>query len=191
MIKSISVFCGSSPGTEEGYRLAAKELGKLLAKRDIRLIYGGSDLGLMGEISQSVIINGGKVTGVMPKIFVGKVAHPELDKLIIVDTMHERKAKMFELSDAFIALPGGVGTFEEILEIITWAQLGIHSKPCGILNVCGYYDKLIEFLEHSVKQRFMKKENQEMLLVDVDPISLLDRFNNYKSSNIDKWLDRK
>jgi len=190
-IKTISVFCGSSPGAKPVYKKAAEELGRIIARNNIKLIYGASNLGLMGIVAESVINAGGSAIGVMPKVFVGKVEHPKLDTLIIVETLHERKAKMFELSDAFITLPGGFGTFEEILEIITWAQIGIHNKPFGFLNIAGYYDKLLSFLDSSVEQRFVRKEHRNMIQVSRSASELLELFENYEPPKIDKWLDQK
>jgi len=190
-MKKICVFCGSSPGAKSEYSHVAKELGREIALRGMELVYGGSNLGLMGIVSQAAIDDGGRVVGIMPKVFDGKVDHPEFAEIHIVDTMHQRKAKMFELADAFIALPGGMGTIEEIMEIITWAQIGYHNKPCGLLNICGYYDALTKFLDHAVEERFIWKDHKNMLLVDVTVKGLLDKFSRYKAPVIDKWRDRK
>lgn len=190
-MKKICVFCGSSPGANPNFRKTAVELGKEIARREMELIYGGSNLGLMGVVAQSAAENGAKVTGIMPRVFDGRVEHPEFIELQIVETMHERKAMMSELADAFIALPGGMGTFEEILEVVTWAQIGFHSKPCGVLNVDGYYDKLLAFLDESVKQRFVWQAHREMLMSDISPAGLFEQFANYKAPKLDKWRDRK
>ena len=190
-MKKICVFCGSSPGANPNFMKMAKELGKEIAERKIELIYGGSNLGLMGAVAQSALENGGIVTGIMPRIFDGRVEHPELSELHIVETMHERKAMMSDMADAFIALPGGMGTFEELLEVVTWAQIGFHSKPCGVLNVDGYYDKLLAFLDESVQQRFVWPAHREMLMCDSTSVGLLEQFNNYQAPIIDKWRDRK
>jgi uncharacterized protein (TIGR00730 family) len=190
-MKKVCIFCGSSPGAKPEYREAAEELGKTIAQKGLDLIYGGSDLGLMGVVAQSALDNNGRVTGIMPKVFDGKVNHPDLTELIIVDTMHERKAAMSQLADAFIALPGGMGTIEEIMEMITWAQIGFHTKPCGLLNICNYYDYLLRFLEYAVDQRFIWGDHKNMLLSDTSPQGLLDKFSLYKAPVIDKWRDRK
>jgi len=190
-MNKICVFCGSSPGAKPEYARAAKELGATIARMGIEVIYGASDLGLMGIMAQGALDEGGKVIGIMPKVFDGKVDHPDLTELIIVDTMHERKAKMFEMSDAFIALPGGLGTFEEILEIVTWAQIGIHTKPCGLLNISGFYDDLLKFLESAVEDRFIWKDHKNMLLFDSSAENLLKKFSNYKAPKIEKWRDRR
>lgn len=191
IVNSISVFCGSSPGKLPDYSKTAKELGRVIASENIRLVYGASNLGLMGIVAESVLNNGGTAIGVMPKIFKGKVNHPNLDELIIVDTMHQRKARMYELSDAFLALPGGLGTFEEILEMITWSQIGINSKPCGLLNISGYYDKLVTFLDYSVEQRFVKREHRDKIIIDDDIDRIFHDFKNYEALKVNKWLDRK
>jgi uncharacterized protein (TIGR00730 family) len=188
-IKNICVNCGSNTGTMPEYLKAANDLGKYLAKNNIGLVYGGAGVGLMGAVASSALENNGKVIGVIPESFADRVAHNNLTELHIVSTMHERKTMMFDLSDGFIALPGGMGTIEEIFEVLTWAQLGYHTKPCGILNICGYYDSMLEFLENAVNKQFVKKEHRDMLLVDVDPESLLTRFNSYKANPIEKWID--
>ncbi len=190
-MKNICVFCGSSPGTDPEFLKIAGKLGEEIATRGLGLVYGASNLGLMGAVAKSALANGAKTIGVMPKVFVDRVQHPNLTELIITDTMHQRKAKMFELSDGFIALPGGFGTFEEILEMLTWSQIGYSSKPCGFLNVNGYYDELIKFFDKSVEMRFVKKEHREAIIVDTDPKKILDKFEKYKPVIIDKWIDRK
>ncbi len=188
-IKNICVNCGSNTGTRPEYLKAAINLGRYLAKNSIGVVYGGAGVGLMGAVASSALENNGKVIGVIPESFADRVAHKNLKELHIVSTMHERKTMMFDLSDGFIALPGGMGTIEEIFEVLTWAQLGYHTKPCGILNICGYYDSMLAFLENAVEQRFIRKEHKDMLLVDVDPESLLTRFNNYEAVPIEKWID--
>jgi uncharacterized protein (TIGR00730 family) len=190
-MKKICVFCGSSPGANPNFLKTAKLLGKDIAERGLELIYGGSNLGLMGAVAESALKHGANVTGIMPKVFDGRVQHPELTELHIVETMHQRKAMMSDQADAFIALPGGMGTFEEILEIVTWAQIGFHSKPCGVLNVDGYYDKLLAFLDEAVKQRFIWPAHRDMLMCDTTPVGLLEQFTNYQAPIIDKWRDRK
>lgn len=189
-MKRICVDCGSSSGVRTEYKDMAKKLGKTLASNGIELVYGGASIGLMGRVADAVLENNGNVIGVVPTFFAGELGHKDLTELHIVDSMHERKQMMFDLSDAFIALPGGFGTLEEIFEIITWAQIGHHEKPCGLLNVCGYYDKLIDFIEHSVSQRFVRKEHRDMVLVDDTPEGLLSQFFQYKAPSVKKWLDR-
>lgn len=188
-IKNICVNCGSNTGAMPEYLNAAVELGKYLAENDIGLVYGGAGVGLMGAVASAVMENGGKVTGVIPESFADRVGHDNLTELHIVSTMHERKTIMFDLSDGFIALPGGMGTIEEVFEVLTWAQLGFHKKPCGLLNICGYYDSIIAFLKHAVDQQFVRQEHRDMLLVDVDPKTLIARFNNYEAVQIEKWID--
>ena len=188
-MKSICVYCGSNSGSRPEYLESAASLGKLLAKSGIVIIYGGAGVGLMGAVASAAIDNGGKVIGVIPESFADKVAHNRLSELQVVPTMHERKSRMFDLSDGFIALPGGIGTMEEAFEIFTWAQLGFHEKPCGLLNICGYFDSMLEFLDHSVSQQFLKKEHREMVIVDKCSEGLLKQFESYKAQKIQKWID--
>jgi len=186
-MKSICVFCGSSPGKEPQYMAEAEKLGKELALRKMRLVYGGASVGTMGNTARSAMKNGGQVTGVITHtLYNMEVANTALSDLRVVDTMHERKAMMADLSDGFIALPGGFGTIEELFEAITWAQLGIQKKPCGILNVCGYYDKLLSFIDHMIDQGFVKSDYKKLILVDNTPAGLLDQFSQYKPLNVDK-----
>lgn len=186
-MKRICVFCGSSPGAKPEYSEAALELGHALADQDIGLVYGGGNVGLMGRIARAVLEKGGNVTGVIPKALVDKeVAFTDLDDLRVVGSMHERKALMAELSDGFIALPGGLGTIEEFVEVLTWAQLGIHQKPCGLLNVCQYYKKFSEFIDHVAGQNFIGKRHRELVLIDDSPESLLEKFASYRPPDIDK-----
>ena len=189
-MKNICVFCGSSPGADPAYLQMANKLGEEISTRGLGLVYGGSNLGLMGAVAKSALSGGACVTGIMPKVFEGRVQHPNLTELIITDTMHQRKAKMFEISDGFIALPGGFGTFEELLEILTWSQIGYSSKPCGIINVNGYYDELLKFFDRAVEMRFVKQEHRDAIIVDSDPKIILDKFDKYKPIIIDKWIDR-
>ena len=188
-IKNICVNCGSNTGTRSEYLNAAIDLGKYLAESNIGLVYGGAGVGLMGAVASSVMEKGGKVIGVIPESFADRVGHDNLTELHVVSTMHERKTIMFDLSDGFIALPGGMGTIEEVFEVLTWAQLGFHSKPCGLLNICGYYDSILAFLNNAVAQQFVRQEHRDMLLVDVDPESLITRFINYEVTHIDKWIN--
>lgn len=189
-MKRICVDCGSSTGSGDAYKDMARQLGKALAANDIELVYGGANIGLMGRVADSVLENNGKAIGVVPTFFAGDLGHRNLTELHIVNTMHERKKMMFDLSDGFIALPGGFGTLEEIFEIITWAQLGHHEKPCGFLDVCGYYSKLIDFLDHTVSQRFVRQEHRDMVIVADTPDGLLSQFYEYKAPKIKKWIDR-
>jgi uncharacterized protein (TIGR00730 family) len=190
-MKRICVFCGSSPGARLEYVEAARQLGRTLAGKGIGLVYGGAKVGAMGQLAEAALKAGGEVIGIIPQDLVEKeVAFTELENLHVVGSMHERKARMVDLSDGFIALPGGLGTFEEFFEALTWAQLGLHHKPCGFLNVCGYYDKLIAFLDHAVAQQFVKSEYHAMVLVDEDPTALLEKFAAYQPPNVDKaaWI---
>jgi uncharacterized protein (TIGR00730 family) len=190
-MKRICVYCGSSPGARTEYAQAARQLGQALVSRDIGLVYGGSHVGLMGEIADSVLKAGGTVTGVVPRGLVDKeVAFTELPDLRVVPSMHERKALMVELSDAFIALPGGLGTFEEFFEALTWAQLSLHQKPCGLLNVAGYFAALMSFLDYVVDEQFIKHEHRSLLLIEESPEALLDRIEAYQPPVVDKagWI---
>ncbi|MBN1889755.1 MAG: TIGR00730 family Rossman fold protein [Thermoflexales bacterium] len=190
-MQRICVFCGSSPGSRPEYIQAARALGQALASKKLGLVYGGSGVGTMRELADATLQAGGQVTGVITQALADKgVAHPALADLRIVSSMHERKALMAELADGFIALPGGLGTFEEFLEVATWAQLGLHHKPCGLLNVCQYYQSLMGFLDHAVSQRFVKAEHRSMIIVEENPGALLDRFERYQPVVVDKWLDR-
>jgi uncharacterized protein (TIGR00730 family) len=190
-MKRICVFCGSSPGAGPEYLDAAKQLAGALARKNIGLIYGGARVGLMGEIARSVLERGGEVVGVIPRALMEReVAFTGLSDLRVVDSMHERKAMMAELADGFIALPGGLGTIEEFFEILTWAQLGIHRKPCGLLNINNYFSTLMDFLNHTVTERFVEREHREMILLDEDPERLLLRFETYQPPLTDKaqWV---
>ena len=187
----ICVFAGSSFGANGAYREAAVALADVLAERRIELVYGGGCVGLMGVLADAMLARGGRVIGVIPHtLMVREVGHRGLTELRVVDSMHERKATMAELSDGFVALPGGFGTLEETFEILTWAQLGLHGHPCGLLNIGGYFDALLAFLDHSVQQAFVRDAHRAMLLVDESPRRLLDRFSTYRSPNVEKWLQR-
>lgn len=186
-MKRICVFCGSSPGSEPEYAEMAVLLGKELAKNNIQLVYGGGSVGMMGILADSVVKSGGEVTGIITKqLFKMEVAFTELTDLRVVDSMHERKAMMADLADGFIALPGGFGTMDEMFEILTWAQLKIHQKPCGFLNVNGYYNKLIDFIDHMISQNFINKACKELVLKDEHPAGLLKKFADYKPLSLDK-----
>lgn len=187
---AICVYCGSASGKGETYLAAASELALELCSRGLDLIYGGASIGLMAEVANTVMANSGTVTGVMPRnLFRQEVPHESLSNMIYVDSMHERKSKMAELADGFVALPGGLGTFEELLEILTWAQLGIHKKPCGVLNVGGYYDYFIKFLDMATEEKFIRPVHREMILIEDDPKTLLDRFDSYVPPDKQKWVD--
>lgn len=187
----LCVFCGSNGGRREAYLDAARELGGEMARRGITLVYGGGNVGIMGVIADAVLEVGGHVIGVIPQALKRReLAHAGLTELHVTSSMHERKALMAELSDGFIALPGGLGTFEEFLEILTWAQLGIHRKPCALLNVAGYYDPLVTFLDHSVTERFVRPEHRAMMLVEESPASLLDQMAAYTPPQVEKWIDQ-
>ena len=173
----ICVFTGSRHGARPQYAAAARELARVLVERDYGLVYGGGNVGLMGVIADAVLELHGHVTGVIPGAFVEQeVAHQGLSDLRIVDSMHERKALMGELSDGFIAMPGGVGTMEELFEVLSWALLGLHNKPCGLLNINGYYEQLVGFLDYVVAQGFLKPAHRALLTVETDPVKLLDEF---------------
>lgn len=188
-MKTICVYCGSNPGLLPDYRASARALGQELAARGLGLVYGGASVGVMGAVADAVLEKGGKVTGVIPSsLATREVAHTRLDELIVVSSMHERKARMADLSDGFIALPGGWGTIEEMFEMLTWAQLGFHEKPCGLLNAASYYDHLFAFLEHAIGQQFVKEENRPMIMMDDSAASLLDRFERYRAPRVRKWI---
>ena len=193
-LKRICVFCGSSPGSEPDYLQAARDLGDALLERGIGLVYGGANVGTMGQIASTVLRGGGEVIGVMPEDLVKKeVAYTELQDLRVVQTMHERKSLMNELSDGFISLPGGLGTLEEFFAALAWGQLGLHAKPSGVLNVRNFYGQLLEFLDHAVAELFMQSEHRDMLLVHEEASKLLDLFENYQAPVIDKadWIKKR
>jgi len=191
LMKSITVFCGSSFGSEEIYKEQAVLLGQTLAKQNIQLIYGGANVGLMGAVADGVLLEGGKVIGVLPHFLQSKeIAHQDLTELILVETMHERKTKMNDLCDGVIVLPGGYGTLEEFFEMITWAQLGLHKKPIAILNINGFYDDLIKLVQNMVDKGFLKQINQEMLLVSDSIDELLEKMKNYCAPSVGKWISK-
>jgi uncharacterized protein (TIGR00730 family) len=180
MLRRVAIFCASSSGASPIYTLAAQAIAKLLASRNIELVYGGSRIGLMGTLADTCLLEGGRVIGVIPKALVDReVAHPGLTELHIVNTMHERKAMIADLADAFIALPGGYGTWDEFCEVLTWSQLGIHRKPCALLNVNGYYDAFLQLADLATTEGFVRECNREILLSDTDPGPLLDRIASY------------
>jgi uncharacterized protein (TIGR00730 family) len=185
----ICVFCGSSSGSHARYADAARTLGGALVRRGIGLVYGGGNVGLMGIIADEVMAAGGEVIGVIPDALVEReLAHSDVTQMIVVRSMHERKAKMAELSNGFVAMPGGYGTFEEFCEIITWAQLGLHRKPCGILNVNGYYDPLMRLFDHAVAEGFLRPANRKLVLEESDPERLLTALATYTPLHTEKWI---
>ena len=188
-MNAVCVFCGSHPGNDPAYAEAAQRLGRTLAERDITLVYGGGHVGIMGVIADSALGAGGEAIGVMPRSLVDReIGHTGLTKLHVVSSMHERKALMSELSEGFVALPGGNGTLEEFFEVLTWAQLGEHGKPCGLLNVAGYYDPLLAVFDRMVDRSFLKEEHRGLVLVEEDPSDLLERFDNYEPPRTIKWV---
>ncbi|WP_373057463.1 TIGR00730 family Rossman fold protein [Zunongwangia sp. H14] len=190
-MKSIAVFCGSSAGNDKVIFQDSYNLGKILAKRNIKLVYGGSKLGLMGQVAKGALDNGGEVTGVIPGFLKTKeVVHPNLPELITTKDMHERKLKMHDLSEGFIALPGGFGTFEELFEIITWAQLGLHHNPIGLLNSNAYYDELIAMLKTMVRKGLLKKANFDLLIIAEGAEELLDKMANFQPLPVPKWINK-
>jgi uncharacterized protein (TIGR00730 family) len=192
VIARVLVFCGSSPGARPEYAAAADELGRLLAQRGLGLVYGGARVGLMGAVADGALAGGGEVIGVIPgQLVEHEIAHTGLTELREVTTMHERKALMAELSDAVIALPGGTGTLDELFELFTWSQLGLHRKPIGLLDVAGYWQPLLALLDHMVTERLLRAEHRDTLLVSTDPAVLLDALAGYEHHATDKWLDRR
>ncbi|KQL50807.1 lysine decarboxylase [Heyndrickxia shackletonii] len=191
-MKKLAVFCGSSNGASNVYIEEAKKLGKELAERKIALVYGGASVGVMGAVADSVLEAGGTVIGVMPSFLEKReISHKNLSELIIVDSMHDRKAKMADLADGFIALPGGPGTLEEFFEIFTWAQLGLHQKPCGLLNINHYYDPLVALFNHMAEEQFLHEKYRNLAIVDNDPKGLLDKFNSYEPPTVKSYNTEK
>src|SRR5690349_11068043 len=190
-MKRICVFCGSSAGSRPEYRACAEQLGAELTRRNIGLVYGGGNVGLMGAIADAVLAAGGEAIGVIPEhLMTREIGHKQLTKLHIVHSMHERKAMMADLSDAFIALPGGFGTFEEFFEVVTWSQLGLHLKPCGLLNVDGFYDPLLRFVDHATAERFIRIETRGIVVADADPAALVALLRTMAVPQVTKWIDR-
>lgn len=187
MLQNICVFCGSSFGRSDRYRDEVEKLGKSLANKKINLIYGGGNVGLMGVLARSILEYGGEATGVIPQKIFDSVEHIELTKTIVVETMHERKAAMYELADAFIALPGGIGTLEELAEVMTWQQIGYHHKPIGVLNIENFYQPFEHFLEHMVQEGFLRQEFADNLIVERSPQQLLERMNSFAPQVVSKW----
>jgi uncharacterized protein (TIGR00730 family) len=190
-MRRICVYLGSSPGSRPDYTAAAERLAAVLAKRGLGLVYGGAHVGTMGVIADAVLAAGGDVVGVIPRTLQEKeVAHRSLTELHVVGSMHERKLMMMDLSDGFVCLPGGTGTLEELFETFTWLQLGIHSKPIGLLDVAGYWSGLVGFIDHAVAEGFVRREHADLLLVDDDPDRLLDRFATWEPPALSKWVGR-
>ncbi|MDP9960630.1 LOG family protein [Chryseobacterium lathyri] len=190
-MKSITVFCGSSFGSDDIFKEQAFLLGQTLAKQDIQLIYGGADVGLMGAVADGALHENGKVIGILPHFLQSKeIAYKNLSELILVETMHERKTKMNDLCDGVIVLPGGYGTLEEFFEMITWAQLGLHKKPIGILNIDGFYDDLISLVQNMVDKGFLKQINRDMLLISENIDELLEKMRNYQAPTVGKWISK-
>jgi uncharacterized protein (TIGR00730 family) len=190
-LRAVAVYCGSNQGADPVYARAAASLGQLLAERGIKLVYGGGDVGLMGVLADAVREDGGEVLGVITRALVEKeVAHPGLTNLTVVETMHERKAAMSDAADAFVMLPGGYGTFDEFFEAVTWTQLGIHDKPCGALDVDGYFAPLHALLDGATRQGFVTKAHRELVITDDNPARLLNRLAAWTPVTTDKWLDR-
>ncbi len=190
-LKSLCVYCGSSSGRIEAYADAARALAAAMVARGIRLVYGGASVGIMGVVADEVLRLGGEAVGVIPESLMRKeLAHAGLTEMHVTPSMHARKTLMAELADGFVALPGGIGTFEEIFEVWTWGQLGFHRKPCGLLNVAGYYDSLIAFLDHAADEQFVRAEHRAMAVVESDPAALLDRFAAYQPPALPKWVGR-
>jgi uncharacterized protein (TIGR00730 family) len=188
-MQRICVFCGSSPGGNPAYFDAAQEMGREIAARNLTLVYGGGHVGLMGAIADAVLDAGGSVIGVIPHaLAVREIAHQRLTRLHVVGSMHERKAMMADLSDAFVALPGGFGTYEEFFEAVTWTQLGVHKKPCGLLNVAGFYDPLVQFLDNAVSEQFVRQQHRSTILVDTHPGRLIDQLGRVQLPDVPKWI---
>jgi uncharacterized protein (TIGR00730 family) len=189
-IRRLAVFCGSNPGARSDYIHAARSFGRLLSARRIGIVYGGSNVGLMQALADAVLDDLGDIIGIIPRMLVEReVANRALTDLRIVGSMHERKAMMAELADGFVALPGGIGTLEEFFEIWTWGQLGMHQKPCGLLNVAGYFDPLLEFLDRAVAEKFVRDVHRQMVIVESDPAILLSRFESYEPPRVVKWIN--
>jgi uncharacterized protein (TIGR00730 family) len=191
-LRRVCVFCGSSPGARPAYADAAEEFGRLLVAEGIGLVYGGGKVGLMGRLADAVLAEGGEAIGVMPEALVAKeIGHRGLTDLRVVGSMHERKALMADLSDAFVALPGGLGTVEELFEVYTWSQLGLHAKPCALLDVEGYYEGIASFLSHAVAERFVREDHRQMLIVEREPRAMLERLRRFEPAAVaPKWIDR-
>jgi len=188
-LKRLCVFCGSSAGFDQIHRQAAMEFGALLARESIELVYGGGRVGLMGAIADAVLQSGGQVTGVIPEFLATKeLLHEGVTVMHVTQDMHERKALMSKLSDAFVALPGGLGTFEELFEVLTWLQLGLHRKPIGLLNVAGYFDPLVAMIDRAIADGFCPNEHRQLFVVDANPAILLNRLHDHQLPTVKKWI---
>lgn len=188
-MRTLCVFCGSSPGVRKDYAAAARGLGRAMVERGARLVFGGGQVGLMGVVADAVMEAGGEAVGVMPKALLEKeIGHQRLTELQVVGTMHERKALMADLADAFVALPGGYGTFEEFMEVLTWAQLSLHEKPCGLLNVAGFYEPLVNLFDRAVEEGFVRPDHRSLALLEEDPQRLLDMLESYTPPATEKWV---
>jgi uncharacterized protein (TIGR00730 family) len=189
-IKQVCVFCGSSPGTDPVHIARARELGQLLASRGLGLVFGGGHVGLMGAVADAALAAGGEVTGVIPRALeLRELAHGGLTRLHVVGSMHERKARMAELADAFLALPGGMGTLDELAEIVTWAQLGVHAKPIGLLDVRGYFQPLMAFFDRAEQEGFLRPEHRRLVTLEEDPARMLERFERWEPPVVQRWID--
>lgn len=189
-LKSICVFCGSKSGNDQQYQQSAIELGRLMAQQKITLVYGGGSIGLMGVIADAVLESGGQVIGVIPRqLATRELIHPGVTEMHVVEDMHTRKAKMSECSDAFIAMPGGFGTLEELFEVVSWVQLGIHSKPMGLLNTSGFYDPLLNMIEHCIETEFIKQKYRDLIIADESPSTLIDHLQRHELPVVEKILD--
>lgn len=188
-LKRVCVFCGSNPGFDPAYLRSAEEMGRAMAARGIGLVYGGGNVGLMGKVADTVMAAGGEVIGIIPEgLMRREVGHTEVTELHVVRTMHERKKMMADRADAFVALPGGLGTWEEFCEVLTWTQLGIHAKPGGVLNVLGYYDPLLAMFDRAVEDGFVRAEHRALALTETDPERLLDRLASWEAPTVPKWI---
>lgn len=188
-MKSVCVFCGGNPGRNPAYLEAARSFGEQLARNGLELVYGGAQVGLMGAVADAALVHGGEVYGVIPEFIAAReIAHLGVTKLEVVSSMHERKAKMADRADAFVALPGGFGTLDEIFEILTWSQLGLHRKPCAVLNIAGYFDGLLTFLDHAAEEQLLRPEYRAMLLVESDPARLVARLREHQPPAVEVWL---
>jgi len=190
-MKTVCIYCGSSPGRDPIYIDSAREMGKILAKQEVTLVYGGGSVGLMGALADSVLESGGKVIGVLPRFLDDKeLGHESVTEMIRVNSMHDRKLTMSQISDGFLGMPGGFGTLEELAEILTWVQLGLINKPVGLLNVNHYYDHLIAMLDRMVDERLLKQENRRLLIESEDPAEILDLMRSFKPSVVEKWMQK-
>jgi uncharacterized protein (TIGR00730 family) len=191
LFRRMCVFCGSSKGAREIYARAARHLGLELARRGIELVYGGGNVGLMCVMADAVLGAGGRVIGIIPEqLMARELGHTGIQDLRVVKTMHERKALMAELADGFIAMPGGIGTYEEFFEVLTWAQLGLHVKPCALLNVDGFYNPVLNLLEHAIEERFVRPAHRELVVVEAEPDALLDHMARHHAPHLHKWIDK-